>query len=432
MAQMATADLIVVGGGPAGMMAAGRAAERGRRALLLERGPTPGRKLLLTATGRCNITNSAPVPEFLAAFGRHGGFLRPALTRFGASELLGWLHRSGVPTVEERKGRVFPASQSARSILDALLQYLAAGPVTLACEQRVESLWLDQGRLRGVIVGGRQHAAAAVVLATGGLSYPGTGSTGDGYTLARQAGHSIVETFPALVALETEEAWPESAQGTPIKNVRITARCPDGAMAEVYGEALWTHFGLSGPGILEISRPVVLARRAGQPVTLELDLRPHDPPAALQERLLHAIKRQGKAQIGTIVAGWVAQRTAQIVLRLAGVEPGTRMNQCSRSERRRIVETVKRLTLHVARPRPIREAVVTGGGVALAEVDASTMASRLLPGLYFAGELLDLDGPSGGFNLQAAFSTGYLAGDSIGALGAGAAAEGIASPAAMP
>ncbi|MGD1002621.1 MAG: NAD(P)/FAD-dependent oxidoreductase [Candidatus Brocadiia bacterium] len=412
---MSDYDLLVIGGGPAGMMAAARAGERGRRVLLLERGPSLGRKLLITAGGRCNVTNSAPLPEFLDAFGRQGGFLRDAMTRFGNAELLDWLHNSGVRTVAERKGRIFPESQQAATVLDALRAALLAGGVEVRLNQRVESLRIEQGNLRGVSAAA--HSAldsSAVLIATGGLSYPGTGCTGDGYALARQAGHSIVEPYPAIIAFETAESWPRNIQGTPIKNVSVIARHDGRKLAENFGEALWTHYGISGPAILDISGAVVLALRKGGAVTLELDLRPADTAESLDERLLHAIKKEGKKQISTVLAGWIAERSAAQLLQLAEVDPRKKMSQCSKSDRKRIVRLVKHLELRVRGHRPIEEAIVTGGGVPLSEVDPKRMESRLLKNLFFAGEVLDLAGPSGGYNLQAAFSTGYLVGESIG------------------
>ena len=419
---MSNYDLLVIGGGPAGMMAAARAGERGRRVLLLERGPSLGRKLLITAGGRCNVTNSAPLPEFLDAFGRQGGFLRDAMTRFGNAELLDWLHHRGVRTVAERKGRIFPESQQAATVLDALRAALQPGGVEVRLNQRVESLRIEQGNLRGVSVAA--HSAlrnpqsaivcSSVLIATGGLSYPATGCTGDGYALARQAGHSIVEPYPAIIAFETAEPWPRNIQGTPIKNVSVVARHDGRKLAENFGEALWTHYGISGPAILDISGTVVLALRRGGAVTLELDLRPGETAESLDERLLHAIKKEGKKQISTVLAGWIAERTAAQLLQLAEVDPRKKMSQCSKSDRKRIVRLVKHLELRVRGHRPIEEAIVTGGGVPLGEVDPKRMESRLLKNLFFAGEVLDLAGPSGGYNLQAAFSTGYLVGESVG------------------
>ncbi len=414
---MAHYDFIVVGGGPAGMMAAGRAAERGKRALLLERGPSLGRKLLITGSGRCNVTNTAPLHDLIKAFGREGDFLRHAFTIFGNDRLLAWLHTRGVETIEERKGCIFPASQDAHTILDALTAYLSEGNVEVQCAARVTGLEIRGGRVTDIRLGHKTVSADRVLIATGGLSYPTTGCSGDGYELAKQVGHTIFSLSPAIVALETAETWPRKVQGTPIKNVSILATSTKKGrgrkIAEVFGEALWTHYGISGPAILDISRKVVLELREGAEVQLELDLRPSDTEEALDERLLHAIKKKGNVLVRSVIAEWVPERTASVLTELAEIEPRKKMNQCSRSDRKRLVKTLKHLCLHVTRPRPIEESIVTGGGVSLAEVDAKTMESRLVKGLHFAGEVLDIDGPSGGYNLQAAFSTGYLVGQSV-------------------
>ena len=470
-------DLLVIGGGPAGMMAAGRAGERGRSVLLVERGPAVGRKLLTTATGRCNVTNTAGLEEFLRAFGRQGGFLRDAFRCFDNVAMLAWLHGRGVETVEERKGRVFPATQKAETVLKALTEFMAAGKVEVRLNNRVESLWIESGQLRGVVAGGQRIEAKAVLIATGGLSYPGTGSSGDGYRLAQQAGHTLVEPWPAIVALETREEWPARIQGTPIKNVAIVAMATEAAatertlagetdelqrtttrtrtttsadcdcdgrsrtpnpesrtppfshpaprtpnpavpcrsrkIAEVFGEALWTHYGISGPAILDMSREVVPAVLKGARVELQLDLRPTDSDEALDERMLFAIKKEGKKQIDSVLGDLIAGRTARVLLELNGIDPRKKMNQVSKSDRKRIVRAVKHLTLGVTRPRPIQEAIVTGGGVPLAEIDPRRMESKLVRGLHFAGEVIDLAGPSGGYNLQCAFSTGFVVGECV-------------------
>jgi len=417
-------DLIVVGGGPAGLIAAGRAAERGKRVLLLERGPALGRKLLITAGGRCNVTNTASHDAFMLAFGRQGGFLRDALRAFDAPRLIEWLRLRGIAVIEERKGRVFPADQSAATVLRALADYAAAGRVEVRLNTRAQALLRGPARAAGVRAADTSIEAAAVLLATGGLSYPATGATGDGYRLAREAGHTLVQPWPAVVALETREDWPARVQGTPVKNVSIQALAyaaaaePAGParprkLAEVFGEALWTHYGISGPAILDLSRDVVPAVLQGDRVELRLDLRPADTEEALDERLLHAIKRQGKCQVDGILGDLIAARTARLLLELNGIDPRKKMCQVSKSDRRRILRAVKGLTLQVARPRPIEEAIVTGGGIPLAEVDPRRMESRLLPGLHFAGEILDLAGPSGGYNLQCAFSTGWLVAESL-------------------
>lgn len=394
------------------MTAAARAAERGKRVLLLERGPSLGRKLLITAGGRCNVTNSAPNESFMEAFGRQGQFLRDALRAFNAARLLDWLHSRGIETVEERKGRVFPASQDAQTILHALTNWMAAGGVEVRLNTRVEKLICEDSTVQGIRAGGKEIHAPNVLIATGGLSYPGTGSTGDGYALARQAGHTVEEPFPAIIAFETEEDWPRRLQGTPIKNVSITARQGGRKIAETFGEALWTHYGIGGPSVFDISTEIVLALREG-PISLHLDLRPNDDEKALDERLLFAIKKQGKKQVDNIVAEWTGQRTATMLVELAGIDPRKKMNQCGKSDRRKLTKLVKNLELRIKRPRPIDEAIVTGGGVPIAEIDPRRMASRFAPGLFFAGEIVALHGPTGGYNLQQAFSTGWLVGERV-------------------
>jgi predicted Rossmann fold flavoprotein len=404
-------DLIVIGGGPAGLMAAGRAGERGKRVLLLERGPSLGRKLLTTGNGRCNVTNSAPLEEFIAAFGRQGNFLRHAFTVFGNTQLLDWLHGRGVETIEERLGRVFPATQEARSVLEVLAKYAASGNVTILFERRAEKILTNEQAVTGIIAGGEEFRAGKALIATGGASYPATGSTGDGYELARQAGHAVIPVFPALVAFETKEEWVRKLQGIPIKNVNIVASGIKRKLSETFGEALWTHYGISGPAIFELSRDIALSVQKFERVKFELDFRPTDQEEAIDKRLLNAIKRSGNQQIKTILAEMIPARVADVLLQVNGIEPKKLMNQVSKSDRGKIVRLLKRLELHVTRARPLEEAIVTGGGVALNEVEAKTMESTLVRGLYFAGEVLDIDGPTGGFNLQAAFSTGYLVGE---------------------
>jgi len=407
-------DLIVVGGGPAGMMAAGRAAERGRRVLLLESGPSVGRKLLLTGGGRCNVTNTAELPDFLAAFGRTGGFLRTALTHFGNGEMRRWLKDRGVETVVEENGCVFPAAGNARSVLNVLTAYLAQGGAQVRVECRGAGLVVEGGRLVGVSANEERFEAGRVLLACGGLSYPQTGSTGDGYELARQAGHRIVPTYAAVCGLETREGWPRRLQGTPAGRlaVRVVGR-RERTLASATGDGLWTHFGVSGPAILDVSYAAVLALRKEDEVILELDMVPDETQDGLTAWLRASAETRGKRTFQTVLAERVPARTAAILLELGGVDGGTPMAHCTREARTALVELLKRLSLRVAGARPVAGAIVTGGGVDLAEVDAANMESKLLPELHLAGEVLDLQALCGGFNLQAAFSTGRLVGDAV-------------------
>lgn len=415
-------DVIVVGGGPAGLMAAGAAAEAGARVLLLERGPSPGRKLLVTASGRCNVTNQAPVDGFLGRFpAGQGPWLEPSVRAFPPDALRGWLAAHGVPTTEERKGRVFPAAQQARVVLDALLAWLRSLGVEMRTGVRGAGLVIRDGRLGGVRTeDGVSLAGPAVVLATGGLSWPRTGSTGDGYELARQAGHGIEEPFPALVGLDLADPFGGRLAGEPLKNVQLTLRSADGAcLDQCFGEALWTATGLEGSAVMELSRTAVLALRAGHPVALELDLRRPDTAEALDRRLEKVARCESGTRLQDVFGRWLPTPLAGELLARAGLDGTAVARRCADEEGRApLVALFKHLTLPLVGHRPIDEAIVTGGGIRRDEMDPATMGSRRLPGLHAAGEVLDVDGPTGGFNLQAAFSTGRLAGTAAAAYAA--------------
>ncbi len=302
---MAAYDLIVIGGGPAGMMAAGRAAERGRRVLLLERGRAGGRKLLLTGNGRCNVTNTAPEADFVRVFGRGGGFLHRALAAFGPAALRAWLRGRGVATIEEDGGRVFPLRGGAKAVLEALTAYMSAGGVDVRTSQRVTALRVAGGRVEGVTAQDGAWDAPHVLVATGGLSYPRTGSTGDGYALARAAGHTVAPPYPAIVPLETAETWPAAAQGTALRDVALrvvstNARGKQRTLARTRGDVLCTHFGVSGPPVLDVSAQAVQALARGAEVALELDLAPDTGEDDLA-RELSAPGGSGPLQIKTVV-----------------------------------------------------------------------------------------------------------------------------------
>lgn len=405
-------DLIVIGGGPAGMMAAGRAGERGKQVLLLEKMDSPGKKLLLCARGRCNVTNTAPLHAFVLVYGRGGGFLRTALETFDNERLRAFLLSYGVETVVENKGRVFPQSQRADSILHALEAYLRDGHVTMLKNARVSRLILEAGRVTGVETQKGIFSGKNTLIATGGVSYPSTGSTGDGYALAASAGHTIQPPRPAIIAFETEETWVKALQGTPIKNAAIIAYQRNKKIAEQFGEALFTHYGISGPAILDISKTIVAFLPDG-PVQLHIDFKPNHALEKLDETLLHQIRKFGSKTIKSCLTLFVPEKVAHVFLGICNVDPQKKASQITLPERKKIVKHLKDVHLTLVRHRPIEESIITAGGVCLDEVDAKTMESKLTKGLYFAGEALDIDGPTGGFNLQAAFSTGYLAGSAI-------------------
>lgn len=394
------------------MMAAGRAGERGKRTVLLEKKDRLGKKLLICASGRCNVTNTAPLEVFIRAYGRGGPFLRTALETFDNEKLRSFLLSYDVETVSENKGRVFPRSQSADSVLKALDAYMQNHQVKIQTNFHVLGLKLENNRLSGVNTNCGNVLGQNVLIATGGLSYPATGSTGDGYKLAASVGHTIRPTYPAIIAFETAETWVKSLQGTPLKNVQITA-CQSGKrIVKQFGEALFTHYGISGPCILDMSKCIVECLPDG-PVEISIDFKPNYTFEELDDVLLNQIKRHGSKAIRSCLTFFIPEKLVPILLNLCNIEPHKKVSQITIPERKKILKQLKGLHLTLISHRPIEEAIVTAGGISLNEVDAKTMESKLLEGLYFAGEVLDIDGPTGGFNLQAAFSTGYLAGNSV-------------------
>jgi len=421
-------QVIVVGGGAAGLMAAGQAAELGAETLLLEKMDCPGRKLCITGKGRCNLSNVAPLSEFITHFGPNGRFLRQAFFRFFTPELGAFFEALGVPTVTERGGRVFPVSDQAQDVVDALVRWVGERGVTLQTLSPVERLLVERGRVVGVQVSrvsshvgkasagrhsaGRVCRADAVIVATGGASYPATGSTGGGYRLAESVGHTIVPIRPALVPLETAGEIAPRLQGLSLRHVTVRVWVNGKKRAEAFGEMLFTHFGLSGPIILSLSRQVVDALRLGQRVILSIDLKPALDERKLDARLLRDLDVFGKQQFRTLLKGLLPRKLIPVCVDLAGISPGKVGHQITAQERKRLRMWLKDFRLEVTGYRPFTEAIITAGGVDTREVDPRTMASRLVEGLYFAGEVLDIDADTGGYNLQAAFSTGWVAGRS--------------------
>ena len=418
--------VIVVGGGAAGLMAAGQAAASGAETLLLEKMDRPARKLRITGKGRCNLTNVAPLPQFMEHFGSNGRFLRQAFSEFLSPELIGFLNGLGVSTLTERGGRVFPASGCAQDVVDALLKWVRASGVKLYTRSRVTTLLLEAGRVTGVKVNrgpstarenavaskssGRVYGGDAVIIATGGTSYPATGSSGDGYPLAQSAGHRIVKIRPALVPLETEGDISGRLQGLSLRNVNVRIAVDGKKQAEGLGEMLFTHFGVSGPVILSLSRLVVDALQLRKRVAISIDLKPALDTHKLDARLLRELDAHGKKRFHTLLQRLLPKKLIPVCMDEIGVSPNKLGHQITGQERRRLGAWLKDFRLTVTGYRPFTEAIITAGGVDTREVNPRTMASRLVKGLYFAGEVLDLDADTGGYNLQAAFTTGWVAG----------------------
>lgn len=404
--------LIVVGGGAAGLMAAGQAALAGAEVLVLEKMRRPARKLCITGKGRCNLTNVAPLPEFLGHFGATGPFLRQAFHRFFTTELLEFFRELGLNTVTERGGRVFPASGKAPEVWAMLERWLQRSNVTIRTDMQVEQICTSQGRLTGVRGNGIFLPCSALILATGGASYPLTGSTGDGYRLAEALGHRIIPIRPALVPILTATPQASVLDGLQLRNIQVRLFIDGKKKAEAFGELSFTDFGLSGPVILTLSGRIVDALAQGSEVSLLLDLKPALDEKKLDARLLRDLEQRRLEPMSSVLRGLLPKEMISLALMEVGIDEDRLAGTIRSEERKRLRQWLKNFRLPVTGHRPIDEAIVTAGGVDTKEVDPRTMQSRLVRGLYFAGEVLDLQADTGGYNLQAAFSTGWLAGRS--------------------
>ncbi len=404
-------DAIVVGAGPAGLLAAGRVAELGGRVLVLEKMERAGRKLLITGKGRCNITNSADVQEFLKHVYPKGRFLRNAFSCFYAGDIIRLLERYGVDITLERGGRYFPTGNKASEVLRVLLDWVHELKVEIRCNQRVEKLIVEDGSVCGVQVNGKTYHADHVILATGGKSYPATGSSGDGYELAGRVGHTVEPPRPALVPLETAGNTAQKLQGLSLKNVRAVIWVNDKKSEEAFGEMIFTHYGVSGPIILTLSRFVVAELHRGNKVELVIDLKPALDEQKLDRRLLRDLDEHGKKRIANIFRFWLPSGMIPVFMELLELDPEKAGHQVSSKERKKIRYLLKNFRLRISGHRPFKEAIITAGGIPTGEISSKTMESKLVKGLYFAGEIIDLDAETGGYNLQIAYSTGWLAGD---------------------
>ena len=408
---MRSRRIVVVGAGPAGFMAAAKAAEYGASVLLLEKMKQPGRKMLITGKGRCNITNAAPIAEIVKNIPGNGSFLYSALHAFDNEDVRGFFRELGIETKVERGGRVFPVSDRAADAVEALIAYLHELGVKIETESRVAKILTEGGRAVGVVLtSGAKLTADAVVLAVGGASYPGTGSTGDGYEMARRLGHTVGAILPSLVPLVTEDDWVKDAQGLSLRNVRVTLLADDKKIGEDFGEMMFTHFGVTGPIVLSLSRVAARALAAGKFVELALDLKPALSHEILAARVQRDFEKYRNKALKNAMRDLLPGKLIEPVLDAAYLPSEKTVHDLRREERLRLSETIKHLGLTVEKTRPLAEAIVTAGGVSTKEIHPKTMESKLVPGLYFAGEVVDVDGFTGGYNLQAAFSMGAAAG----------------------
>ncbi len=400
----------MIGGGPAGMLCAAEAARNGHSVTLYERNEKLGKKLFITGKGRCNITNNAETEEFFGSIPRNPRFLYSALYGYPNVALIDMLHGMGVPTKAERGGRVFPQSDKSSDILRAFAQYVKASGANIRLNARVEAVFHAEDGF-AVRESGHTEQYQAIALATGGASYPATGSTGDGYAFARALGHTVTDIKPSLISLETEEDWPRELMGLSLRNVTLTARDRRGRVAfEELGEMLFTHFGVSGPLVLSASSRIA---DAPEGCKLTLDLKPGLDMEELDRRLLRDFELNSRKRFENALDALFPRKLIPVMVRLSGVAGETPVNAVTREQRRSFCALIKGLEMTVKRAMPVEQAIITRGGVNVKEIDPSTMESKLVPNLYFAGELIDVDGYTGGFNLQIACSTGALAGRSI-------------------
>lgn len=403
--------IIVIGGGPAGIMAALTAANGGAEVALWERNKSLGRKLAITGKGRCNITNMADTKDLVKNMPGNGSFLYSAFTRFSAEDTWDFFEQHGLQLKVERGRRVFPLSDNAHEVVEVLVQALHEAGVKIEYNLRAKELALQNKQIIGVYdYPGRLYPADAVIIATGGVTYPATGSTGDGYALAAQAGHTIIPPKPSLVPLETVESWPSEVSGLALKNVEMTIRDQDKVLDKAFGEMLFTHFGLSGPIVLSLSKVVTAAAEMGRGLTALIDLKPALSEEKLDERLLRNNQKFSRKHFINSLDELLPASLIPVFVRLVGIDPHKPVNQLTKEERREMVYMLKSLPLTIKGPRPISEAIVTSGGVQVKEINPKSMASNLISGLYFSGEVIDIDGYTGGYNLQAAWSSGYVAG----------------------
>lgn len=411
---MGNRSVLVIGGGAAGMLAALFAAQGGASVTMMERNEKLGKKVYITGKGRCNVTNAADMEAFQRAILRNPRFMYAAFAHLDNRGVMELIERQGVPLKVERGNRVFPQSDKSSDVIAALRRALEAAGVRVRLNARAAALIVEDGACRGArLDGGERVLADAVILATGGLSYPSTGSTGDGHRMAAEAGHDIVKPLPALTAIETVESWPGTLAGLTLKNVRLSAYLTgekkEKKLYNDMGEMLFTHFGVSGPLVLTLSSflPEELTG-----VRLEIDLKPALDTQTLDARLLRDFTDMSRRQLITVADGLAPHSLALQVLKLAGLNPAQPVNGVTAAQRAALLNTIKAVTLRPKALRGFDEAIITRGGVSVRQINPSTMESKLIPGLYFAGELIDVDATTGGFNLQIAFSTGALAGES--------------------
>ena len=399
----------VIGGGPAGIMAAATAALYGNKVILFEKNDFLGKKLLITGKGRCNVTNNAPIEDFIKNVPVNGNFLYSAFYSFTNQDLIDLLKDLGIETKVERGNRVFPTSDKAKDIVNALVKYSLDSGVKIVKVPVIKIIKNEDGTLTVVLKDKRGVKCESVVVATGGASYPLTGSTGDGYKFAKELGHSIVDLKPSLVPLTVKEEYVKSLQGLSLKNVSVTLNSNGKKVYDDFGEMLFTHYGLSGPIILSASSHM----RKNDNYEISIDLKPALDEQTLDKRILKDFEQAKNKDFANSLDNLLPKKLIPVIVELSKIPPHKKVNEITKEERKSLVNLLKNFKFDVKGFRPIEEAIITSGGVNVKEINPKTMESKIVPGLFFAGEIIDVDAYTGGFNLQIAFSTGYLAGKNV-------------------
>ncbi|MFH0859126.1 MAG: NAD(P)/FAD-dependent oxidoreductase [Patescibacteria group bacterium] len=403
-------DIAVIGGGPAGIIAAGRAAESGAKVVLIEKNDKLGVKLLLTGRGRCNLTQSEfNVRKFVEKFGQGGNFLFSPLSLFGIKDTMEFFEKKGLKLKTERGQRVFPLSNLSSDVLGVLKNYLRKGKVSIMTNSEVIGIKKNNNHVSKIILKGREIIADKYIFCTGGKSCAQTGSTGDGFKWAKQLGHTIIELSPALTPIKIKEKWIKETQGLSLKNVNISVWQNNKKKDEVFGEALFTHFGLSGPIILDLSKKIGQLLKTGE-VKLSLDLKPALDFIKLDNRIKRDFDKYRKKLFKNSLNDLLPQKFIPLMIKFSGINPEKKVNTITKGERNKLVKSFKNIEMSVSGVCGFNQSIITSGGVSLKEIDSKTMKSKIIDNLFLAGEIIDLDGPTGGYNLQVCWTTGYLSG----------------------
>ena len=400
----------IIGGGAAGLLAGIAAAQNGAQVTIFEKMRLPGKKIMITGKGRCNITNACEIPEFIKNIPGNGRFLNSALHRFTNDDIVLLLESHGLQTKVERGGRIFPVSDKAKDVVDTLVKIFTEAGGKLQLDTKVIEILAKDGQVTGIKTISGVYPADAVILAAGGASYPGTGSDGGGAKLAAKLGHKIVPLRPSLVPLESDYTYVDDLQGLSLRNVQGTLTADGEKIGSEFGEMLFTHFGVSGPIILSLSNLAAKALDEGKEVELHIDLKPALSEEKLDARIQRDFTQYSKKQLANGMKDLLPQRLIPVVCDMAYLDEEKFINQISREERHRLLAALKNFCVPITSTRPLAEAIVTAGGVSVKEINPKTMESKLIRGLHFAGEVMDVDGYTGGYNLQAAFSSGHAAG----------------------